>query len=98
MLVPGMVTLLGLSQRRAISNSLAAIIPMAAVGAAVYYLAGSRPHVRLDLALALSLGGVVGALAGARVAQHVSERTLRVAFGILVLGVGLRLLLLGDAA
>jgi uncharacterized membrane protein YfcA len=96
-LVPGMVSLLGLGQRQAIANSLVAIIPMAAVGAAVYYLVGSRPHVRVDLAIALALGGVVGALIGARVAQKVSERSLKIGFGLLVLGVAARLLLVGDA-
>jgi uncharacterized membrane protein YfcA len=96
-LVPGMVALLGMSQRRAIANSLAAIIPMAAVGAAVYYLFGARPHVRVDLAIALALGGVLGALVGARLAQKVSERALKIAFGLLVLGVAVRLLLVGDA-
>lgn len=97
-LVPGMVALLGVSQRPAIANSLAAIIPVAAVGALVYYYSGARPHVRLDLAIALSIGGVLGALVGARLAHRLSERTLRVCFGLLVLAIALRLLLVGDAA
>jgi uncharacterized protein len=97
-LVPGMVALLGVSQRPAIANSLAAIIPVAAVGALVYYYGGSTPHVRLDLAIALSIGGVLGALFGARLAHRLSERTLRVLFGLVVLAVAMRLLLVGDAA
>jgi uncharacterized membrane protein YfcA len=97
-LVPGMVVLLGVSQRPAIANSLAAIIPMAAVGALVYYFAGPTPHVRLDLALALALGGTLGAILGARLAHRLSERTLRIFFGLLVLVVSIRLLLVGNAA
>jgi uncharacterized membrane protein YfcA len=97
-LVPGMVVLLGLDQRSAIANSLAAIIPIAVAGALVYYFAGPTPHVRVDLAVMLSIGGVLGALVGARLAHRLSERTLRVGFGLLVLAIALRLLLMGDTA
>ena len=97
-LVPGMVGLLKLGQREAVANSLAAIIPVAAIGVLVYYLAAPRPHVRLDLGLALAAGGIVGALVGARLAQRVSERNLRIGFAVLVLLVGIRLLLVGNAA
>lgn len=97
-LVPGMVALLGLSQRPAIANSLAAIVPMAAVGALVYYFAGPTPHIRLDLAVALALGGAIGAILGARLAHRTSERTLRIFFALLVLGISIRLLLVGNSA
>ena len=97
-LVPGMVLLLKLGQREAVANSLAAIIPVAAVGTVVYYIGAPRPHVRLDLAVALAIGGVAGAVVGARLAHRLSERTLRVAFGLLVLAIGARLLLVGNAA
>ena len=97
-LVPGMVSLLKLGQREAVACSLAAIIPMAAVGAVVYYLGAAQHHVRIDLGLALAGGGIVGAMVGARLTQRVSERQLRIGFGILVLVVGARLLLVGDAA
>lgn len=97
-LVPGMVALLGLSQRAAIANSLAAIIPMAVVGALVYYFAGPIPHVRLDLAAALASGGTAGAILGARLSHRLSERTLRILFGLLMLVIGIRLLLVGNAA
>ena len=97
-LVPGMVAFLGVEQRPAIANSLAAIIPIAAVGALVYYFAGHTPHVRIDLAIALAIGGVVGAVLGARLAHRVSERSLRIGFGLLVLVVSIRLFLGGNTA
>lgn len=97
-LVPGMVMLLKLGQREAVATSLAAIIPMASVGAVVYYVGASRPHVRLDFALALAIGGIAGAVVGARLAHRLSERTLRIAFGLLVVAIGTRLLLVGNAA
>ena len=97
-LVPGIVAVLRRSQREAVANSLAAIIPMAAIGAIVYYVGAPRPHVRIDLGLALAAGGIAGALLGARLAQRVSERNLRIGFAVLVLLVAARLLLVGNAA
>ena len=97
-LVPGLVAVFGRTQREAIATSLGAIVPVAAVGALVYYFGGREPHVRLDLAAALALGGIVGAVLGARLAHRVSERSLRVAFGLLLLLIAVRLLLGGDSA
>lgn len=96
-MVPGMVVLLKLDQRQATANSLAAIIPVAAVGAVVYYMGAARPHLRLDLAAVLAIGGVLGAVVGAKLAHRLSERTLRVGFGLLMLAVAARLLLEGNA-
>jgi uncharacterized membrane protein YfcA len=97
-LVPGMVALLKLGQREAIANSLAAIIPASAVGAVVYYFGAPKPHVRLDLGVVLAVGGIAGAFLGARLAQKVSERTLRIGFAVLMLAIGVRLLLVGNSA
>ena len=91
-LVPGMVWSQAISQRRAIANSLLAIIPISIVGVAVYYLAAGH-HVRFDLGIVLAVGGVAGARVGAAIAQKVSDRQLQVAFGILLVVVALRLLL-----
>ena len=90
-LVPGLV-LLGYGQREAVAGSLAAIIPISVVAVATYYLASSRPHVRLDLGLALVAGSVVGATVGARLAHRLPDRALRVGFGVLSLLVAARLL------
>jgi uncharacterized membrane protein YfcA len=87
-----MVWALGVNQRRAIANSLLAIIPISIVGVAVYYLAAGQ-HVRFDLGIVLAISGVVGARIGAAVAHRVSDRQLTVAFGVLLVLVSLRLLL-----
>ena len=81
-----------ISQRRAVANSLLAIIPISIVGVAVYHLAAGH-HVRFDLGIVLAVGGVAGARVGAAIAQKVSDRQLQVAFGILLVVVALRLLL-----
>lgn len=91
-LVPGLTWALGLNQRRAVANSLLAIIPISIVGVATYYLAGGH-NVRFELALLLAIGGVVGARLGAVIAHRVSDRQLTLAFGVLLVVVATRLLL-----
>jgi uncharacterized membrane protein YfcA len=91
-LVPGMVWAQAISQRRAIANSLLAIIPISIVGVAVYYLAAGH-HVRFDLGVVLAVGGIAGARIGAAIAHRVSERQLTIAFGVLLVLVALKLLL-----
>jgi uncharacterized membrane protein YfcA len=91
-LVPGLVWATGVSQRRAVANSLLAIIPISIVGVAVYYLAAGN-HVRFDLGIVLAVGGIIGARFGAVIASRVSDRQLRIAFGLLLVTVALRLLL-----
>jgi uncharacterized membrane protein YfcA len=91
-LVPGLVWATGVSQRRAVANSLLAIIPISIVGVAVYYLAAGH-HVRFDLGIVLAVGGIIGARFGAVIATRVSDRQLKIAFGLLLVTVALRLLL-----
>lgn len=80
--VPALVLGLGLSQLDAEATSLLAIIPVALVGAA-----RQRSHGNVDLRTAgvLALLGVVGAVAGAAVANAVPERALEVSFALLIL-------------
>ena len=91
-LVPGIVWGQGVDQRRAVANSLLAIIPISIVGVAVYYLAAGH-DVRFDIGVLLAIGGIVGARVGAVIAHRVSNRQLKVAFGILMVVVAARLLL-----
>jgi uncharacterized membrane protein YfcA len=83
---------MGANQRRAIANSLLAIIPISIFGVAVYYLAAGH-HVRFDLGVLLAIGGIAGARLGAVIAHRVSERQLRIAFGLLMALVSVKLLL-----
>jgi hypothetical protein len=91
-LVPGLTWALGLNQRRAVANSLLAIIPISIVGVATYYLAAGH-HVRFDLGIVLAVGGIAGARLGAVIAYRVSDRALTIAFGVLMVLVAGRLLL-----
>lgn len=85
-MVPLLVRVAGLSQHRAHATSLAAIVPLAAFGAATYAL-GAK--VDVAVATALALGTVVGAPLGARLMVRASEGALKLAFGILQIVVAL---------
>ncbi len=92
-MVPGMTALLAMPQRRAVANSLLAIVPISIVGVAVYYLASVQPEVDLRLAAVLAIGAVIGAPLGAAVAYRVPERALRITLGVVAIVVAVRLLL-----
>jgi uncharacterized protein len=80
-IVPLLVLLTGHSQHEAHATSLAAILPIAAIGAATFAVAG---EVDLRLAGLLGVGAVAGAPLGARVMARFGEGILTVAFGVLM--------------
>jgi hypothetical protein len=86
----GLAVLMHWPQHPAHATALAAIPPLAAVGAIVFAANG---HVDLRAGLLLIAGGFAGALIGARIMARMPELLLRRAFGILMLAVGIRLLL-----
>jgi len=69
-MIPLLVLWAKVPQHKANGTSLLAIIPIAIVGALVYYFqpAGGRPQVDLGFAFLLIIGSVVGAYLGARAA------------------------------
>jgi uncharacterized membrane protein YfcA len=89
LLVPLLVHFVCMGQHEAQGTSLAFVIAAALVAAVPYY--GSD---RLDLVLAaaLTLGAVPGVVLGARLAARTPARRLRVAFGLLILIVAIRIL------
>jgi uncharacterized membrane protein YfcA len=82
LIVPGLVLLLGMPQRRAHGTSLAAIVPIALAGAGGYGVSGS---VDWPAAGSLTVGGVLGAVAGTHVLARIPERGLRVIFAVFML-------------
>lgn len=84
-MIPPLVLWFGLSQHQAHATSLAAIIPIAAVGAARFAFEGE-----VDLAAAglVSVGTLVGAPLGAKIMSSSSEGALKVAFGVFAVIVG----------
>jgi uncharacterized membrane protein YfcA len=82
--VPGLALFLGLAQVDAQATSLVAIIPVALVGA---WRQRTYGNVRITDALLIGALSVVGAVAGVALSNLVSERTLRIGFALLMLGV-----------
>jgi uncharacterized membrane protein YfcA len=88
-IVPLLVALVHLSQHQANATSLAAIVPIGAVGALTFALDG---EVDLEVAGLLALGALVGAPVGARIMSRIEERPLKIMFGVLMIAVGVQLL------
>jgi uncharacterized membrane protein YfcA len=90
-IIPALVLLMGLPQKSAQGMCLAAMIPMAAVGAIRYKL---NPSIEVDMANAalLALGGVAGAFVGVEIVTRLPGSVLRKIFACFIIVVGLRML------
>ena len=84
-MVPLLVLALGFSQHHAHATSLAAVIPIAAVGALTY---ASEGEIDAGLAALFAVGSLIGAPVGAKVMSRMSESRLRSVFGALVIAMG----------
>jgi uncharacterized membrane protein YfcA len=80
-MVPLLIWLARLDQRRASATSLAAILPTAVVGAAAY---GWRGHLALGPAVAVAAGAAAGAWLGARALRALKLTVLNWAFVVLI--------------
>ena len=88
-MVPALVLLVGMAQHRAHATSLAAIVPIAAVGAFVF---GRAESVDLLAAAILVAGSLVGVQFGTRLMRRLSGERLALAFAGLVIVVALTML------
>ncbi len=87
-LVP-LLVLVGLSQHKAHATSLAAIVPLAAVGALTFALEDAIDY---RVGLLLATGALAGAPLGAKVMAALKEGPLQILFGAFLAVVALRLL------
>ncbi|CAN5361699.1 sulfite exporter TauE/SafE family protein [soil metagenome] len=95
LMVPLLVLLAKVDQRRASALSLAAVLPAAIVGSITY---GVEGHVDLLGAALIAAGGIVGALVGTRLLRSVPLGWLRWMFVVLLLLVAVRMLIEVPAA
>lgn len=89
-LVPLLVSLLGLSQHKAHGTSLSVIAMVGLVGVVEYTRQG---HMDFMLAAGLAVGSLAGVVLGARTMNRVPAGRLRRVFGGFLIIVGLRMLL-----
>ena len=90
-LVPLLTRWCGLEQRKAFATSVAIILPLCALSAAIYLLRGG---VELAPALPYLAGGLIGGFLGGRVFQRLNMTWLRRGFALLILYGGARALFL----
>jgi len=90
-LVPAMIYLLGMSARVVIGTSLAMILVVSA--AATFIHAVTTQSVDIVLAALLLVGGVIGAQYGAMLTTRLKPDLLRLALGVIILLVALRMAL-----
>jgi uncharacterized membrane protein YfcA len=88
-MVPLLVTLASYRQHHAHATSLAAIIPIAAVGAARFAVADT---INYRVAVLFAAGTLVGAPLGARWLARMPETSLKLLFGVLMIAVAAQLL------
>lgn len=88
--VPALLFVLGCSIHTAIGISLAVIVPTALVAVLKH---GATENIDLTVALIVTAGGVVGALAGASLAHAVPALLLKRIFGVFLLLLGMNFLL-----
>jgi uncharacterized membrane protein YfcA len=91
LMVPALVVLIGFGQHRAHATSLAAIVPIAAVGAFVF---GRADSVNLLAAVVLAIGSLLGVQAGARLMNRLSDARLALAFGVFLVLIALAMFFL----
>ncbi|GAA3888424.1 sulfite exporter TauE/SafE family protein [Leifsonia kafniensis] len=90
LMVPLLVGLAGMDQRRAAATSLAAIVPTAIVGSANYLLSG---QIDLVAGMIVAVGAVSGAMIGSALLARLSLVWLRWMFIALIVIVAIRMLL-----
>jgi uncharacterized protein len=95
LLVPALIWLCRFEPAKAAGTSLAVLIPPIGLPAAMK--AFSEKRVDLEAALWIAGAFTVGAYLGASLVSHLSERTLRLMFGTLMIYVGVRFLVGGTA-
>ena len=88
-LVPLLVLWCGLDQRKAFATSVAVILPLCALSAAIYLLRGG---VDLWAALPYLVGGLLGGLLGGKLFKRLNMVWLRRGFALLILYGGARAL------
>ncbi len=88
-MVPALVVT-GFTQHRAQTTSLAAIVPIAIVGAILF---GQAANVDVPAAIALAIGSLAGVRAGALLMHRLSEVVLTRVFAVFLIGVAITMLL-----
>jgi len=84
--IPLLTLWLGVPAKTAVLTSLVATLPIAIVGSIGHY---RKNNIDLKVAAILISGGIIGVIAGARITAWITERELKVAFGVYSVLIGI---------
>lgn len=87
-MVPGMVTFLGVSQHVAHATSLAAIAPIAILSACVY---NSYGNLDVSLAILFAIGGMIGAYIGSSLMPYMNPILLKRLLAVICLATAVKM-------
>ncbi len=88
-MVPVFVLLFGLTQHQAQGTALAVMLPPIFIFAVLrYYWAG---NVKVQMAIFVAAGFIIGAFLGAHFAQNIPAASLKKAFGIFLVIIGIKM-------
>lgn len=87
LLVPMLSDFCGLDTRTSLATSVAVMLPLCIVSAAVYYF---RVGISFSMALPYLLGGLAGGIIGGTVLRKAPIKLLRIVFALLMLYGGVR--------
>lgn len=87
--IPALVFFTGATQHLAQGVSLAVIIPTAIVGAYGYFV---KKKVNIETAVLLASGAVIGSVAGSMFANLISQKNLKIFFGIFMIIIGVKII------
>lgn len=91
-MIPAFVILFGMTQHQAQGTALAVMLPPVFLFAVLrYYYEG---HINIPLAIFVAIGFTVGGLIGAHIVQGIPDINLKRAFGIYLLIVGIKFVLM----
>ena len=90
MLVVPVLKKKGLTQTQAHATSIAVILPLTIISAAVYYYRG---NIVFDTNLWFLLYGAMGAVIGALLLKKIPQRVLRITFGCFIIWSAVRLMM-----
>lgn len=86
--VPAMERFLGMEEHKSHATAIAIILPLTVVSAVVYIIKG---FFDFNLAWQVSLGGIVGGVAGATFLNKISSGMLRKIFGVFMIIAAVRM-------
>lgn len=89
-IVPALVFLIGLEEHKAHATAILIILPLSIVSTIVYFTHGI---IRFDIAIIVTLGGIIGGFIGARLLNKIPNNILRKIFGIFMIIAAIKLVM-----